>query len=238
MPSVSLCFPAYNEEASIGPVVEEAHRLATEAGLDFIVCDDGSIDRTADEVDRLADSLPGVRAVHHAVNRGIRATFEHLYALASKEFVFLNSTDRQWDTRILLDMLPLTRDWDVVIAARRQKPYTPLRHVISWVFNAIPAVVFGVRTIDAGAVKLQRREIIERFPLVSRSPFTEVERIVRASRAGYRYTCFPVEVRARRSGRETGADWKNVCAGVLDVARVWWDLRQIEPSAGARKVSA
>src|ERR1043165_3478343 len=61
MPSVSLCFPAYNEEASIGPVVEEAHRLATEAGLDFeiIVCDDGSIDRTADEVDRLADSLPG-----------------------------------------------------------------------------------------------------------------------------------------------------------------------------------
>jgi glycosyltransferase involved in cell wall biosynthesis len=237
VPSVSLCFPAYNEEASIAFVVEEAHHIATQAGLDFeiIVCNDGSTDRTGAELDRLTRMLPRMRSVHHPVNRGIRATFEHLYALATKEFVFLNSTDRQWDTHILLDMLPLTRDWDVIVAARRRKPYTPLRQLISWSFNAIPALLFGVRTVDAGAVKLQRREIVTRFPAMSRSPFTEVERMVRATRAGYRYTFFPVDVSPRHAGREHGADWSNVWLGIVDVGRVWWDVvRHSQPDAVRR----
>jgi dolichol-phosphate mannosyltransferase len=162
-----------HEEASIRRVVEEAHAIATEAGLGFelIVCDDGSRDATYAELTKVAARLPRLRCLRHSANRGIRATFEHLYSEATKDFVFLNATDGQWDTRVLVDMLPLTRDWDVIIASRRRKPYGPVRQLISWGFNAIPPLPFGVRTVDAGAVKLQRREIIERFRLVSHSPF-------------------------------------------------------------------
>jgi glycosyltransferase involved in cell wall biosynthesis len=226
LPSVSLCFPVWNEESTVARVLEEAHALASEAGLDFelIVCDDGSTDATYAAIQQVAVRIPDLQVLRHDTNEGIRATFEHLYSVSRKEFVFLNSTDGQWDTRILLDMLPRTCEWDVIIASRRRKPYRPVRHVISWGFNVIPLLLFGVRTVDAGAVKLQQREIIERFRLVSRSPFTEAERIVRARRAGYTYTYFPIEGMPRTSGRERGADWKSVRDGLLDVPRVWWAI--------------
>ena len=50
-----------------------------------------------------------MRVLHHARNQGIRATFEELYRTASNAFVFLNSTDGQWDIHdTLLATVPHT----------------------------------------------------------------------------------------------------------------------------------
>src|SRR6266404_1643567 len=195
-PSVSVCFPAYDEEATIEDVLLEAHTLLSQSGLKYeiLVCNDGSSDRTAVIIDSIAAFMPNVRVLHHEYNLGICATFEHLYAEATNELVFLNSTDRQWDTSILFDMLPLTSKWDVIVASRVEKHYGTMRRFFSWGFNMIPAILFHVQTFDAGAVKLMRREIIQRFPLVSRSSFSEAERMIRASRAAYRITSFPVKI--------------------------------------------
>jgi len=157
---------------------------------------------------------------------GIRSTFERLYAEAAKDFVFLNSTDRQWETSVLFDMLPLTGEFDIVIAVRKNKQYRPGRRFVSWAFNIIPSVLFGVRTYDAGAVKLVRREIIERFTLVSRSPFSEAERLIRAARAGYRITMCPVDVSERRTGRARGVSFAVLIEAGRDVCRVWFDLHR------------
>lgn len=227
LPSVSVCFPAYNEEATIAAVIREAHDLLSSSGIDYeiIVCNDGSEDRTGEIIEGVASQIPRLRVLHHSHNLGIRATFEHLYAEASKDFVFLNAADRQWDTRILFDLLPLTKDGDVIVASRKRKHYGIIRAVVSWVFNAIPPLLFGVKTYDAGAVKLIRREIIERFPLVSRSPFSEAERLIRAARAGYRITEFPVDISPRRTGQARGVTWAAVWEAVNDVYRVWRSLR-------------
>jgi len=228
--SVSVCFPAYNEEATIADVLREAHELLSRAGIDYeiIVCDDGSKDKTGDIIDAVARGLPRMRVLHHQRNLGIRETFEHLYREARKEFVFLNSTDRQWETSILFDLLPLGKDWDIIIAARKKKHYGLAREIVSRGFNLIPVALFGVRTYDAGAVKLVKREIIERFELVSRSPFTEAERLIKAARAGYRITEYPVEVSARRTGKALGVRGDVLKEAVFDVARVWWSLRRGE----------
>lgn len=228
LPSVSVCFPAYNEEATVTEVVNEAETLLAASGVDYeiLVCDDGSSDRTGAIVGELAQRITCMRTVSHARNLGIRATFEDLYAAATKDFVFLNSTDRQWSTAILFDMLPLTSTWDIIVASRRRKPYGIARHVVSWAYNRIPYVLFGVRTYDAGAVKLVRRSIIEKYPLVSRSPFTEAERLIRASRAGYRITEFSVDVVQRTTGRARGASVGAVLRALADVGRVWWALRR------------
>jgi glycosyltransferase involved in cell wall biosynthesis len=237
--SVSVCFPAYNEELTIADVLREAHELLSASGIDYeiIVCDDGSKDGTGAIIDRVASELGRMRVLHHARNLGIRETFEHLYRVASKDYVFLNSTDRQWQTSILFDMLPLAKDWDIVIAARKKKHYGLAREIVSRGFNLIPVALFGVRTYDAGAVKLVKREIIERFELVSRSPFTEAERLIKAARAGYRITEYPVEVSARRTGKAQGVKGNVLKEALFDVARVWWSLRgkggKVKPSRNA-----
>jgi glycosyltransferase involved in cell wall biosynthesis len=237
LPSVSVCFPAYNEEAAIADVLEEAHHLLSTSGLEYeiVVCDDGSADRTAAIIESLAPRIPKLRILKHVRNLGISATFEHLFSSAAKEFVFLNATDRQWRTSLLFELLPLTSHWDIIVASRTDKHYGSVRRFVSWGFNAVPMAVFGVKTFDAGAVKLVRREIIERFPLVSRSPFSEAERLIRATRAGYRVTEYPVEVSTRRTGRASGVRVSFVVGALLDVPRVWWALRRDE---GARRAAA
>jgi len=227
-PGVSVCFPAYNEEATVGDVLQEAHELLAPSGLDYeiLVCNDGSSDRTGEIIHALAARLPRLRVLDHPRNLGIRASFEDLYTAATKEFVFLNSTDRQWRTALLFEMLPLTAEWDIIVSSRIDKKYGPMRALVSWGFNFVPRIMFGVQTYDAGGVKLVRREIIDRFPLVSRSPFSEAERIIRATRAGYRVTVHPAEVSTRRTGRARGVSLRLVTDAVKDVARVWWALHR------------
>src|SRR5215831_14617608 len=124
-PSVSVCFPAYNEEGSIAEVLRDAHGLLSESGLDYeiLVCNDGSADRTPAIIEELSRQFPHVRVMHHPHNLGISATLEHLYSETRKEFVFLNATDQQWSNSILFDMLPFTKEWDIIIASRLNKHY-------------------------------------------------------------------------------------------------------------------
>jgi len=236
LPSVSVCFPAFNEERTIEQVLHEAHKLLSASDLvyEILVCDDGSSDRTGRIIDETAARLPQIRALHNLTNLGIRATFERLYRESSKDLVFLNSTDQQWETGVLFDLLPRMDNFDIVIASRNNKHYGPTRRFVSWIFNLIPRVLFGVKTYDAGAVKLVRREIIERFELVSLSPFSEAERLIRAARAGYRITTYPVNVAERRTGQARGVTLSAVTQALRDLVFVWWDLR-INRSADGSK---
>ncbi|MBI5123809.1 MAG: glycosyltransferase family 2 protein [Candidatus Omnitrophica bacterium] len=225
-PSVSVGFPVYNEEETIGGVLREAHELLSNSGLDYeiLVYDDGSTDRSLSIIEESAGRFPHLRVIHSPHNLGIRTAFERLYSEAKKDLVFINSADRQWKTEILFDMLPLIKDADIVIASRKKKPYGPLREFISWCFNAVPYIIFGVQTYDAGAVKLVKREVLKSFALVSKSPFLEAERLIRAAKAGCRIINYPVEVSPRRTGSSHGVKPKVLLSAFLDVFRVWYSV--------------
>ncbi len=126
------------------------------------------------------------------------------------------------------DSLPLIAAFgeaDIVIARRINKNYGIFRSVISHIFNLVPLTLFGVKTSDAGAVKLVRREIIQRVRIISHSPFSEAERLIRASRLGYRVNSIPTVTQRRRSGVSHGVRFDVLVAAVSDVCRVWWDIR-------------
>ena len=234
LPSVSVCFPAYNEEATIASVLEEAHLLLSSSGLDYeiLVCNDGSTDSTKTIIEELGSRLSQFRFFNNPHNLGINRTFELLYSNAQKQFVFLNSTDRQWKTGILFEMLPLTTEWDIVIASRKNKHYGAFRSFLSRVYNLVPLFLFGTQTFDAGAVKIVRREIIERFPLVSISSFSEAERLIRAGKAGYKITEYPVDVSVRKEGRSNSVKLPVFPGIIRDIFCVWCSLRCAKQEKG------
>jgi cellulose synthase/poly-beta-1,6-N-acetylglucosamine synthase-like glycosyltransferase len=65
-------FPAFNQEANIRAVVEEAYRTIPKQAPNFeiIVVNNGNKDRTGEICNPLVEQLSNVRVVHHPRNRG------------------------------------------------------------------------------------------------------------------------------------------------------------------------
>jgi glycosyltransferase involved in cell wall biosynthesis len=223
---VSLCFPVYNEEQTIAGVLDETYKEieAYGASYEIVVCIDGSTDLSPELIRDAAARIPKLRILKNDVRKGITYTFERLYQEGNGRFIFLNSADGQWPASIIGPMLDLSEDFDIVIASRKEKHYSPFRKFVSWMFNAIPEYLFKVRTYDAGAAKLMKKEIIERFPVISRSPFAEAERIIRAVRAGYKVAEYPVETLPRSHGKARGVSLSLVLQSARDALKLWVHL--------------
>jgi glycosyltransferase involved in cell wall biosynthesis len=224
-PGVSICIPAYNEEATIEETIESAAATLQQSGLpgEILVIDDSSTDRTWKILERLKSTVPALQVRRHEMNQGIAKTFTELYRWANMDLIFLNSADGQWQMQILLDMLPLMKDADLVVARRKHKHYGLNRQIVSWFFNLLPVLMFGTETYDAGSVKLVRREIYD-ISITSTGVFAEAERIIRARRRGYRVTSVDVEHFPRKSGKATGAKFSLVIEALVDLCRCWIDI--------------
>jgi glycosyltransferase involved in cell wall biosynthesis len=218
--------PVYNEERALPEVLEEA--LTTMAGAPFrwevVLVDDASTDHSLEILrDFQARRSNALRIVRHETNQGIMGACATLYSVARGQYLFLNASDGQWKTAECLRLMELRDRYDIVVGRRRAKNYTVWRKVVSGAFNFLPRVLFGVRTHDAGSIKLFRAEVL-RIPLVSKGPFREAERIIRASRRGYRVGSIEVEHHERQGGRATGARWPLILLSIADLVRCWWDI--------------
>jgi glycosyltransferase involved in cell wall biosynthesis len=223
---LSICIPAYNEENTIRQVVMEADATLERTSMsgEILVIDDGSTDRTWQILCGTQHTMPRLKLRRHETNQGIAATFAELYQWAGKELVFLNSADGQWKMSTLLQLLPLADRHEIVIARRPVKHYSLGRHVVSWLFNALPVIFFATRTYDAGSVKLVRRAIYDDIPVISRGVFGEAERIIRAQRRGLRIGVRDVEHYPRTSGKALGAKPELVVQAMVDLLRCWFDI--------------
>jgi len=222
---ITICIPAYNEETTIAQVVIDAELALKQASVagEILVIDDGSADHTWEILCNIQKTVPILQIRRHSMNRGIALTFAELYRWASKELVFLNSADGQWKMSALLELLPMAGQHDIVVARRRVKHYGYSRHLVSWLFNALPVILFATRTYDAGSVKLVRRAIYD-IPIISSGVFGEAERIIRARRRGFRIGVKEVEHFPRRSGKALGASLSLTIEAVIDLLRCWVDI--------------
>jgi len=135
--------------------------------------------------------------------------------------VYLTGSDGQWPAENLLRMMPALKNGaDLVVGVRsnRAEVYSLSRRVVSYLFNLLPRVLFGVRTADAGSVKLGLRGIFT-LDLISRSPFVEAERIIQARRHGHRVEFVPIQFVRRSAGKEGGASWRNIRRSIGDCFR-------------------
>jgi len=223
---LSVVMPAYNEEAAIENVVLDHFRfLQTLEGRvahwELVCVDDASRDRTAEILQTLSDRESRLRVVRHEANKGIFAAFTRCYQEARGTHIYATGSDGQWPPEnlgLMLDRLVAGADLVVGVRNNRREVYTLARRVISYCFNRLPRLLFGVSVQDAGSCKLGVREIFL-FDLVSKSPFFEAERIIRAVREGYRVDFIPIRFATRLSGKASGGSWKNIRDSVRDMLR-------------------
>ncbi len=103
MPKVSIVIPAYNEEASIGNLLEVILKVDLKAiGFDreIIVVDDGSKDKTSE----VARQFKGV-TVYRKENGGKGSATKYGIAKASGDWVLIQDADLEYDPNDYIPML-------------------------------------------------------------------------------------------------------------------------------------
>lgn len=201
--------PAYNEEANVEPMVEAALQAVRPVadGLEVIIVDDGSRDRTADKIRALSVRYPGiVRLVQHPRNMGYGAALYSGFVAAQKEWIFLTDSDRQFDLKEIVKLLPYTDRADMVIGYRAKRQDPLHRRLNGWGWNFVVALLFGytARDVDC-AFKLFKRDILNHITILSRGATFSAELLIRARRVGYRIVEVPVTHLPRTAGSPTGA---------------------------------
>jgi glycosyltransferase involved in cell wall biosynthesis len=169
-PSLSVFFPAYNDAPSIGTLVRRTFEVLREHVADYevIVVNDGSQDKTAEVLQKLAaEFAPFLRVVTHAENRGYGAALRSGFAAAKKDFVFYTDGDGQYDVgelpKLLDRMLPAT---GLVNGYKLERQDPPHRIWIGNIYNFCARLLFRIRIRDIDCdYRLIRRSLLERVRL-------------------------------------------------------------------------
>lgn len=183
MTTLSIVIPALNEEDGIAAIMQRV--LAVEPqletvgvdGLELIVVDDGSTDRTAE----IVAATPGVTLVQHHVNRGYGAALKTGFRAAHGELLAFLDADGTYPPEYFPQLCStlLQNGNDIVVGSRMagadsQMPIT--RRVGNTVFATMISVISRHRITDsASGMRVFRREALEKlYPLPDGLNFTPI----------------------------------------------------------------
>ena len=242
---VSACFPAFNDAGSIGWVVRRARAALQGAGCDFeiLVLNDGSVDGTAEVLERLAGEIPELRTLRHPENRGYGATLRDLFAAARFPLVVYTDGDGQFDpfelTRFLAAADPGVQ---LVNGFRPRRADGALRRLLGPRFHRVIAATFGLpnlRDWDCD-FRLFRRDLKVEASMTFDDGTAVVEFLAGLEDRGVRFAEVEVSHSERRAGESQYFRPQSVVSGHRNLRR-WWRRRGSPPirlgawwSAGVR----
>jgi glycosyltransferase involved in cell wall biosynthesis len=203
-PRVLIAIPAYNEEHTLGPVVQAVRALVPE--FDVLVIDDGSDDGSAAVLRRL-----GIRTATHGCNLGYgRAVQTGIKYAHRNGYQALITFDADGQHRVedisSLYAAFIAGGFDLLIGSRfvrtaRYDGEPRLRRAGMWLFSMIIALLFQQRIYDTSSgFKVIGRRVFGRL-MVRPSVDLHAEAIACLLEARCRVGEHPITVNARRHGQ-------------------------------------
>jgi len=96
---LSIVIPVYNEEHTIGRILDAVHAVRLGLEMEVIVVNDCSHDATGAVLERLKTEFPAMRVLHHEVNQGKGAALRTGFAAATGDIVLIQDADLEYDPR-------------------------------------------------------------------------------------------------------------------------------------------
>jgi dolichol-phosphate mannosyltransferase len=210
--NVAVVLPAYNEEGNLTPLITELVEAVHGNGvaLRIVVVNDGSTDRTAEELAEIQSRIDALHVVRHDVNRGVARALKTGIAAACDmncdAAVFMDSDLSHRPEDLPKLVAALSRGADVALGSRfvpgGGMEGVPLwRVLISRIGNAFGRRVLGlpIRDLTTG-YRAFRRRVLDTIVLGEDGFTIQLESVVKACAAGFRVEEVPIVLGVRRHG--------------------------------------
>ena len=226
--SISAFFPCFNDEPTIGSMVNLAFATIEKVGADgdVTVINDGSTDGSPYVLKELADTHPRLRIVTHEHNRGYGGALLSGFAAATEQWVFYTDGDAQFDPSELELLVRAARDdVDVVQGYKIRRADSLTRRVIGRVYHRFVALAFGLTIRDTDCdFRLIRRAALQRVELVHTTGVICVELVRKLQDSGAHFVEVPVHHYRRVHGQSQFFRPPQVASSLVDLAGLWFRL--------------
>ncbi|WP_438482293.1 glycosyltransferase family 2 protein [Oleiharenicola lentus] len=236
-PTYSVVVPFYNEEGAAGPLLAEVKTVMEKIGAPYevLAIDDGSLDRTVEQLSLAARNWPACRVISMERNQGQAAALLRGFAESRGAWIITMDGDGQNAPGDIPSLIAVSGHFDMVVGIRATRRDTWLRRAMSRVANTVRGSMLGDYLKDSGcALKIFRREVAASFwPIRSLYSFMPAFAVA----GGFCITEIAVEHRERRTGISKYGFGTFAWRPLLDMLSLWWLLRKrpaIKPAGQAR----
>jgi len=167
-PEISVVIPAFNEEESIGGLLDEVFSTLNSMQIshEVIVVNDGSTDTTGDLLQRLQQTSAALRVLTLVPRSGQSAAFEAGFRIARGELIITMDADGQNDPGDIPHLIETIPGHDAVLGVRVNRQDPGIRKFAQKIANTVRNTLLGTRFRDVGcSLKVFRREIIQGLTL-------------------------------------------------------------------------
>jgi len=228
LPSVSVFFPCFNDEKTIGLLVRSAKKILDKmvGKYEIIVIDDGSADNSRGVLSELSKEIKNLRLIFHRQNKGYGGVLKSGFKAAKYDLVFYTDGDGQYDIGELELLLPLmTNDIDVVngIKMFRNDPW--YRVVIGNVYNFFVRNAFGIDINDTDCdFRLIRNSSLKKISLNCNSGAICVELVKKLQDSGAEFRQVSVHHYSRKHGNSQFFNWRRILNTGVELIKLRLEL--------------
>ncbi len=208
-----LIIPAYNEEAALGPLLDEVKAAVPD--LDVVVINDGSTDSTSD-VARSKGAVILNLPCNLGVGGAVQAGFQYAYAHGYDYAIRIDGDGQHPPSEIPKLVEAMKNDpADLVLGSRfganNQCISTTWRYVGIKCLALFLSIICRTRVTDpTSGFWMLNRDLLRYFSHSYPVDYPEPEAIALLHRQGYSYCEVPVSFRPRMAGRSSIRAWSTV----------------------------
>ena len=167
---ISIFIPAYNEESNIALLTEKINKVISKDNsndYELIIVDDGSDDKTLEELKIAEKKYKFVNIISHKKNLGLTETMKSGYAKCSGEYIIFLPADLESDPEEDIPKLieKLEEGFDLVAGWRQGRDDGKI--IASKIYNIVSKLLFNVKIHDMNWIKIFKKEVLNDIELRS-----------------------------------------------------------------------